>query len=57
MMSDWEEELESDERKLRAALEGGAVVSSANTTLKDALPEEPQMRLPFRPQLVYRAAG
>jgi hypothetical protein len=47
IMENYEEQLAWDERKLQAALEGGAKVEAGEYTLEDALPEERQLRLGF----------
>jgi hypothetical protein len=45
IMEQYEEQLAWDERKLKAALEGGAKVEAGEYRLEDALPEERQLRL------------
>lgn len=57
IIDDLKEELDWDEQKLKAALEGGAMVEPGEWHVEDALPEERQMQLPFGPQLVFVAAG
>jgi hypothetical protein len=51
-----EEELAWDEARLRAALEGGAVVEAGELTLEDALPGERQMKLEFEERKPKNAA-
>jgi hypothetical protein len=46
-LRDYQEELEWDVAKLKAALGGGAEVEAGELTLEDALPQERQLKLAY----------